>query len=148
MHTLPVIVTGFLLSLSPRSQAIWDDCFSFVTKWQTSSWIRRSCFTWNEVRMVPRAASLFIGGIKGITSWFTEMISIHPNGEFAVPSSLHLQQGKKRKHRHRSANAAQGKSWHDISHSATGVQTCKSRYISIPQPLQSAGTQAGRLWHL
>lgn len=24
------------------------------------------------------------------------MISIHPNGEFAVPSSLHLQQGKKK----------------------------------------------------
>lgn len=46
--------------------------------------------------------------------------------------------------RHRSANAAHRESWHSISHSTAEMQTCKSRYISNPQPLWSAGTQAGR----
>lgn len=52
MRTLPIIVTGLLLSLSPRSQAIWSEYFSFIIIWKTSSPRRRSCFTWTEVMEV------------------------------------------------------------------------------------------------
>lgn len=57
VHTLSVIVTGLLLNLSPGTKANRNEYFYFIRKWQTTSSIRRLCFTWTEVMEVLRPAS-------------------------------------------------------------------------------------------